>query len=68
VAKEVLLSNAAAVIFTHNHPSGLAQPSDADKRITDRLIEGLKLFDVRTLDHIIVSHNETYSFAEHGLL
>lgn len=68
VAKEVLLSNAAAVIFTHNHPSGLAQPSDADKRITDRLIEGLKLFDVRTLDHIVVSHNETYSFAEHGLL
>jgi DNA repair protein RadC len=68
VAKEVLLSNAAAVIFTHNHPSGLAQPSDADKRITDRLVEGLKLFDVRTLDHIIVSHNETYSFAEHGLL
>lgn len=68
VAKEVLLSNAAAVIFTHNHPSGLAQPSDADKRITDRLIEALKLFDVRTLDHIIVSHNDTYSFAEHGLL
>jgi DNA repair protein RadC len=68
VAKEVLLSNAAAVIYTHNHPSGTATPSEADRHITSRLIEALKLFDVRTLDHIVVSHKETYSFAEAGLL
>lgn len=68
VAKEVLLSNAAAVIYTHNHPSGTATPTEADRHITSRLIEGLKLFDVRTLDHIVVSHKETYSFAEAGLL
>jgi DNA repair protein RadC len=68
VAKEVLLSNAAAVIYTHNHPSGTATPSEADRRITSRLIEALKLLDVRTLDHIVVSHKETYSFAEAGLL
>ncbi len=68
VAKEVLLSNAAAVIYTHNHPSGTATPSEADRHITSRLIEALKLLDVRTLDHIVVSHKETYSFAEAGLL
>jgi DNA repair protein RadC len=68
VAKEVLLSNAAAVIFTHCHPSGLSLPSDADRRITDKLRDALALFDVRVLDHIIVSYKETYSFAEAGLL
>lgn len=68
VVKEVLLSNAAAVIFAHNHPSGLAEPSAADCRITDRLVDALKLIDVRALDHIIVSHKDTYSFAEAGRL
>jgi DNA repair protein RadC len=56
------------VIYTHNHPSGTATPSEADRHITSRLIEALKLLDVRTLDHIVVSHKETYSFAEAGLL
>lgn len=68
VAKEVLLCNAAAVIFTHCHPSGQVKPSDSDERLTNQLKEVLKLFDVRVLDHIIVSQIATYSFAENGLL
>ena len=68
VAKEALLVNAAAVIFTHNHPSGVAEPSAADKRITTRLCEALKLLDIRTLDHIVVGTASTTSFAERGLL
>jgi DNA repair protein RadC len=67
VAKEVLLCNAAAIALFH-HPSGLTVPSVADRGITTKLIEALKLFDVRILDHIIVSHKETYSFAEAGLM
>lgn len=66
VAKEVLLCNAAAIAIFH--PSGLTMPSVADRSITTKLIEALKLFDVRILDHIIVSHKETYSFAEAGLM
>ncbi|MFA6270270.1 MAG: DNA repair protein RadC [Candidatus Paceibacterota bacterium] len=68
VVKEVLSVNAAACIFFHNHPSGLAEPSDADRRITTRLIDALKLIDVRVLDHLIVTCNGAYSFAEAGLL
>ena len=68
VAKEVLLCNAAAIAIFHHHPSGLTMPSVADRSITTKLIEALKLFDVRILDHIIVSHKETYSFAETGLI
>jgi DNA repair protein RadC len=61
------LSNAAAAIYCHNHPSGIAEPSQADQRITQRLKETLDLVDVRTLDHVIVGEN-TFSFAERGLL
>jgi len=68
VVKAALAFNAAAVIFTHNHPSGVAEPSQADQRITERLISALRLVDVRVLDHIIVGDQENYSFAEHGLL
>jgi DNA repair protein RadC len=67
VVKEVLRLNANAVIFAHNHPSGSSEPSEADKRITTRLAEALKLIDVRVLDHIVIG-DETYSFAEHGLI
>jgi DNA repair protein RadC len=67
VVKTVLLENAAAVILTHNHPSGLNSPSIADKNITKRLQEALALIDVRVLDHIIIGEG-TYSFAENGLL
>ena len=68
VVKQVLNWNSAAVIFCHNHPSGVTEPSAADKRITSRLIEALRLIDVRVLDHIIVSNVGDFSFAEQGLL
>ena len=68
VAKLALHHNAAAVIFAHNHPSGIAEPSPADKYITDKLRQGLALFDIRVLDHFIIGDGEPYSFAEHGLI
>ena len=68
VVKATLKVNAAAVIFAHNHPSGVAEPSDADRRITDRLKEALALMDIRVLDHFIVGDHEVVSFAERGLL
>ena len=68
VARRALELNAAAVIFGHNHPSGLAEPSLADRRITERLSSGLGLLDIRVLDHLIVTEHGSYSFTEHGLL
>ena len=65
--KTALHHNAAAVIFAHNHPSGISEPSNADKRITEKLKSALALIDVRTLDHFIVGET-VYSFAEHGLV
>ncbi|HHF0482619.1 DNA repair protein RadC [Vibrio sp. Vb2110] len=67
VLKTALNHNAAAVIFAHNHPSGIAEPSQADKRITQRLIDALKLVDIRVLDHIVVGE-DCVSFAEKGLI
>lgn len=68
VVKRALETNAAAVIFAHNHPSGVAEPSQADQRITERLKSALLLVDVRVLDHMIVGEGEVMSFAERGLL
>lgn len=68
VVKAALRNNAAAVIFSHNHPSGVAEPSPADRAITSRLRDALMLVDVRVLDHIVVGDNEAVSFAERGLL
>lgn len=68
VAKKALNLNAAAVIFGHNHPSGVAEPSQADIRLTERLKKALSLFDIHVLDHIIVGGTTPYSFAENGLL
>jgi DNA repair protein RadC len=68
VVRRALETNAAAVIFAHNHPSGIAEPSQADQRITDRLKSSLLLVDVRVLDHMIVGEGEVMSFAERGLL
>ena len=68
VARRALEHNAAAAIFGHNHPSGVAEPSHADRRITERLQSGLALLDIRVLDHLIVTEGSSYSFAEHGLL
>jgi DNA repair protein RadC len=68
VAKRALHHNAAAVIFAHNHPSGINSPSQADKHITDKLKKSLNLFDIRVLDHFIIGDGKPYSFAENGLL
>ena len=68
VVKRALHHNAAAVIFAHNHPSGVAEPSPADRAITQRLREALGLMDVRVLDHLVIGDNEVVSFAERGLL
>jgi len=68
VVKAALAANAAAVIFAHNHPSGVAQPSQADELLTRQLKEALALVDVRVLDHFIVAGTQALSFAERGLL
>ncbi len=68
VLKRALHHNAASVIFAHNHPSGIAQPSQADELLTKQLKQALALVDVRVLDHFIVAGNNTLSFSEHGLL
>lgn len=68
VVKKALAFNAAAVIFAHNHPSGIAEPSEADKHITQRLKQALNLIDIRVLDHFIVGDGDAFSFAEHGLM
>lgn len=64
----VLRRNAAACIFAHNHPSGVAEPSQADQRLTTRLKSALSVIDIRVLDHFVVAGGETVSFAERGLL
>ena len=68
VVRKALTVNSAAVIFAHNHPSGLCSPSAADKQITEKLRQALALLDIRVLDHIIIGDGEPYSFAENGLL
>jgi DNA repair protein RadC len=68
VVKAALAANAAAVIFAHNHPSGVAQPSQADELLTRQLREALALVDVRVLDHFVIAGNQALSFAERGLL
>lgn len=67
VVKRAISHNAAALILAHNHPSGVAEPSDSDERITQRLKEALALIDVRVLDHFVIG-DEVVSFAERGLL
>ncbi|MDG2792192.1 DNA repair protein RadC [Vibrio parahaemolyticus] len=67
VVKTALKANASAVIFAHNHPSGVTTPSEADKRITKRLQDALSLIDIRVLDHFIIGQ-DTFSFAERGLI
>jgi DNA repair protein RadC len=68
IVKMALAKNAAAVIFAHNHPSGVAQPSQADELLTANLKEALALIEVKVLDHFIVAGNQAISFAERGLL
>ena len=68
VVKEALRLNAAAVVVSHNHPSGNPEPSGADKALTQQLKQALALVDVRVLDHVIVAGNANVSFAERGLI
>ena len=68
VVKAALARNAAAVIFAHNHPSGIAEPSRADELLTQSLKQALALVDIRTLDHFIVAGSQLVSFAERSLI
>jgi DNA repair protein RadC len=68
IVEHVLKHRAAAVILTHNHPSGVCEASIADSQITIRIQQALQLIDVRVLDHLIVAGHQCYSFAEHGKL
>lgn len=68
VVKRALAHNAAAVILAHNHPSGVAEPSQADRHLTDALKQALGLVDVRVLDHFVVAAGQTLSFAEKGFI
>ena len=68
VVRRCLAHNAAAVIFAHNHPSGVAEPSQADRDITAELKRALALIDVRVLDHFIVGHGAPTSLATRGML
>ena len=68
VVEKALKHQACAVILAHNHPSGIAEASHADRNITQQLQQALGLIDIRVLDHMIVAGHQCYSFAEHGLL
>lgn len=68
IVKRALDLNASAVILVHNHPSGDPQSSDADRLLTERVCDSLRLIDVRVVDHVIVGSGTPYSFAEAGLL
>lgn len=68
VVCKALQYNAAALILAHNHPSGIAEPSRADRQITERLIQALSTVDIRVLDHMVVGDGEVVSFAERGWL
>lgn len=70
IVRRALDLNAAAIVLAHNHPSGLPQPSEADKVITTRISTACSYFDIRVLDHIIITNNveSAYSFAKNGLM
>ena len=68
VVKRALHHNAAATIFAHNHPSGVAEPSQSDRLLTDALKQALALVDVRVLDHFIIAGTGCLSFAERGMV
>lgn len=63
-----LLANASSIIIAHNHPSGKLDPSEADKKITARINEAANIFDIKLLDHVIVTSEDWYSFADNGHL
>jgi len=68
IVREALKLNAAAVILAHNHPSGIAEPSRADREITGKVCQACALLNIRLLDHLVIGHGEYTSFAERGWL
>jgi len=68
LVKQAMDDNAAAVILAHNHPSGVAEPSQADIQITQRIVQAFALIDVTVLDHFVIGHANAVSFAQRGLL
>lgn len=68
IVKQALEDNAAAVILAHNHPSGVAEPSQADQHITRRIIDAMSLVDIKVLDHFVIGDGVAVSFAQRGLL
>lgn len=66
VVRRALQHNAAALILAHNHPSGVAEPSQADRHLTQKIEEVCELVDIRVIDHIVIGKGEYFSFAEHG--
>jgi DNA repair protein RadC len=68
IAQQALEDNAAAMILAHNHPSGVAEPSNSDRLITGRIVSALALLDIKVLDHLVIGDGESISFAEKGLL
>jgi DNA repair protein RadC len=68
IAQHAIVHKASNVILCHNHPSGNIQPSECDKQITNKIKKGLNFLDIKVLDHIIISNNNNYSFADEGYL
>ena len=68
IARTAILLNAQGVILSHNHPSGITTPSDADRKLTRKAIDGLKLLDINVVDHLILTHNNYLSFADEGIM
>lgn len=68
IVKMALCLNAAAIVLAHNHPSGIAEPSNADQTITQRIVEASALVDIKVLDHFVCAGGHSVSFAERGLM
>ncbi|UJD82429.1 JAB domain-containing protein [Serratia rubidaea] len=68
IVREALKANAAAIILSHNHPSGRAEPSQADRQITEQIVSACQLLEIRVLDHLVIGRGECVSFAERGWL
>jgi DNA repair protein RadC len=68
ILKTAIEKLASSIILCHNHPSGTLEPSDADKKITDKLKKAGELMDIPVLDHVIIGRNKHYSFADEGQL
>jgi len=68
IASTAILSNSSSVIIVHNHPSGNTKPSDSDRSITNKIKNALELFEIKLLDHIIITNEGYYSFVDEGML